>query len=81
MKSCISCCNENVVSENLPAGTYTVELIAEDGSLRMRRTSVVGDGGSLLQRIDASRLSKGYYTVRVYNKKRLIGTHPIVIAR
>ncbi len=79
-----------VEAVRLEAGEYTVEVVATNGRVELRRRVSVAASGTLLETLDVSGLASGYYVVRVTRDGAasgaatsggaVTGTYPIVVA-
>jgi hypothetical protein len=67
--------------DSLPAGDYTVDVVAVNGLLYMSMTMTVPEGGPGLETLDLHALPVGYYVLRIRDAIRVFGIYPIVVAR
>jgi hypothetical protein len=63
----------------IPAGTYSVEIVAVNGEVSERRDVVVKESGDLLETLDVQQLPTGYYIVRLHQGSKPLGVFPIVV--
>jgi len=71
----------SVEAEQLPAGTWTVEVVGVNGAVYHRQEVVMDEPGNVLRTLDVRRLANGYYVLRVRNTQGIVGTYPIVVKR
>lgn len=65
----------------LPAGRYTVDLVAADGSVVSSYHLELEREGYALETLDLSRFPSGHYFVRIRSADRSWGDFPIIIVR
>lgn len=65
----------------LPAGTYTVTVIAVNGEEVYRAEETLLSEGEVFQTIDLARLASGHYVLRITTPDRLIGSYPVIVVR
>ena len=71
----------SLLGRNLPAGLYTVEVVATNGAIMLRYDETIGDEGFVLRPVDLRRLSSGLYIVRLTSRDRFVETYPISVTR
>jgi len=71
----------HLLGRDLPAGLYTVEVVATNGGIMLRYDEAIGDEGFVLRPVDLRRLSSGLYIVRLTSRDRFVGTYPISVTR
>lgn len=71
----------NLLGRELPAGSYTVEVVATNGAIVLRYDETIGENGFVLRPVDLRRIASGLYIVRLLSSDRFVGTYPISVTR
>ncbi len=71
----------NVEIMPLPAGTYSVEVIAVNGARVWTSELEIAEEGKVFETVDLSGLPSGHYVLRVSTREKSFGVYPIIVVR
>jgi hypothetical protein len=67
--------------KQLPPGDYHVEVIAVNGKVQLQQSLTLTESGDILRTLNLGELPSGYYILRVYSARNVVGSYPIIKTR
>lgn len=69
----------NVELNNIPPGTYRIQIISMQGSLLNEQQITSETRGGLIKQIVLSDIASGSYLLRIFGDNKIIGDFPIIV--
>lgn len=71
----------NLFIENVPAGEYTVEIVAVNGQRVFQKGLILSDQGTSERTIQLDEVPSGYFFLRLVNNRLIVASYPLIIVR